>query len=491
MESFSLVCDLCSTVNPVELTHCLVCGKPFSALTSAPTVSVLSNKLLKERYRVLHTVGKGGMGTVYIGTDTQLGNRLVAIKEMIPSGLTFAEKLAAAKRFQQEAHLLAGLQHPHLPGIYDHFAEGQRWYLVMSFIKGQTLETYLSMRGGSLEVAEVVEIGLVLCSVLHYLHTYRPPIIFRDLKPSNIMRTLDGYIYLIDFGIARAFKAGQGADTTYQGTSGYAPPEQYGSSQTTPRSDIYALGATLYHLLTGYEPASTPFNLPPLQSLVPEAPAQLGTLIVAMLELDESKRPQSAELVSRELRNIADDFASVAPAQLITRSPSFLRARKATKLRKNILASSFALAALSVILALYVVISHTISDNVDTSYKVESTFCDAFNSAPSDLQTAYQQLSASYQRIHSLGDFQIALRGASRCMVISLPDTNHQAEVDITMQCTIPLGAPTPPPHAPPPQSPNPVYLTLIQEGDNGWRINTVSIISRLCRPLPGERVPG
>ena len=322
MKSFSLVCAVCGTVNRMSQTHCLACKQILIAasnsamLTSAPTVSSLSNKLLKQRYQVMHIIGRGGMGTVYIGRDRQLGNRLVAIKEMSQKGLVLSERLTAAKNFQREAHLLARLQHPNLPSIYDHFEEGQRWYLVMSFIKGQTLTDYLATKGGRLSSEEVLEIGIALCSVLEYLHTCHPPIIFRDLKPSNIMRTTDGHIYLIDFGIARFFKPGKVVDTANKGSSGYASPEQYGVAQTTPRSDIYGLGATLYYLLSGYEPAYTPFRFPPLQSLVSTVPLPLVTVITRMLALDEKARPDSMEVVKGELQKIArgSDVTPLSPS---------------------------------------------------------------------------------------------------------------------------------------------------------------------------------
>lgn len=495
MDFFSLVCDICGTVNRIERTHCLACGQVLRAssssasLTAAPTVPVLSRKLLKQRYRVMHVVGQGGMGTVYIGVDTHLGNRLVAIKEMSQSGLNLAERQTAARNFQREAHLLAGLQHPNLPSIYDHFSENQRWYLVMSFIKGQTLAAYLKSRGGRLEMAEVVELGLVLCSVLHYLHMYRPPIIFRDLKPSNIMRTVDGHIYLIDFGIARVFKPRQTTDTAYQGSVGYAPPEQYGTSQTTPRSDIYALGVTLYRLLTGYEPASTPFNLPPLQSLLPETPTPLVALITSMLALDETQRPQSADQVRWELQKIADGATSATPARASTSAPIRLRARRALDIKKWAIISFIVLAVLSLGFASFVVYDKiNAANNVSASNRVISTFCDAFNSTSPDFQRAYQQLSANYRRTHSLNVFRAALQGARGCEVVSLPDVNAQAEVKITMRCMVPPGAPPPPSFAPPPVSPSPVYLTMVQDGDNGWRIGTMSVISQICPPPPGGR---
>lgn len=325
----SRICDVCGTVNQASQLRCLACGQPLSmpgksaAVSVTPTIFFPPNKLLKQRYRAMHAIGKGGMGTVYIGQDTQLGNRLVAIKEMSQNGLSPAERLEAAKNFKREAHLLAGLQHPHLPNIYDYFEEDQRWYLVMSFIKGQTLIDYLSSKGSQLPVEEALEIGIVLCDVLNYLHTNRPPIIFRDLKPSNIMRTVDGHIYLIDFGIARFFKAGQAKDTASQGTSGYASPEQYGTMQTTPRSDIYSLGATLYQLLSGYEPSDTPFVLPPLEWFVPAIPGPLVTLITQMLDLDEKKRPQRVDMVKRELQSIANNFNATLPLSKTVNQKNF------------------------------------------------------------------------------------------------------------------------------------------------------------------------
>ena len=145
------------------------------------------------------------MGAVYLAQDTQLGDRLVAVKEMSQQNNQQGQN--ASEGFKREAHLLASLQHPNLPSIYDHFEESGRWYLVMSFIQGETLEEYLSRaQDQKLPLEEALHIGQELCNVLNYLHTHRPPIIFRDLKPGNIMRSTDGHIYLIDFGIARHFK---------------------------------------------------------------------------------------------------------------------------------------------------------------------------------------------------------------------------------------------------------------------------------------------
>lgn len=313
-----LFCDTCGAANQPRASYCHACGRPLQGtqptVYNSATGRLLANVLLKQRYHIIAPTGKGGMGAVYKAEDTQLGNRLVAIKEMSQSGLSPQEVKDAANAFKQEAILLAGLQHPNLPSIFDHFEENGRWYLVMSFIQGETLANYLSQaKAGKLPLNEALQIGLQLCDVLDYLHAQQPPIVFRDLKPTNIMRTASGHIYLIDFGIARHFKPGQARDTVYYGSMGYAPPEQYGKAQTTPRSDIYSLGATLYQLVSGHDPSSTPFRFPPLQSLVPTAPGKLTTLMMQMLELDEDKRPVNILVVKQKLQDIAAPPAAPPP----------------------------------------------------------------------------------------------------------------------------------------------------------------------------------
>ena len=305
-----LFCNNCGAANQPQAAYCRSCGSSLQSvkptLFNSATGQLLTDVMLKQRYRIIAPVGKGGMGAVYKAEDTQLGNRLVALKEMSQSGLSPQEQKEAADAFRQEAFMLARLQHPNLPNIFDHFEENGRWYLVMSFIEGETLEDYLDhIQGKKLPLEEVLQIGTQLCTVLGYLHNQQPAIIFRDLKPANIMRTSDGHIYLIDFGIARHFKPGQARDTAYYGSMGYAPQEQFGRAQTTPRSDIYSLGATLHQLLSGHDPSSSPFRFPSLQSLVPTTPTGLTTLSTQMLEFDEDKRPASMLLVKQELQALA------------------------------------------------------------------------------------------------------------------------------------------------------------------------------------------
>jgi tRNA A-37 threonylcarbamoyl transferase component Bud32 len=218
---------------------------------------------LNGRYFVLATVGQGGMAAVYRALDSRT-NQQVAIKEMSQDGLSPTEEAEALAAFRAEADILQRLRHPNLPRVYERFSDGARHYLVMEFVEGQTLEQrQQAAGGGALPEAEVMGWAGQLCSVLGYLHGQRPPIIFRDLKPANVMVTPQGQVKLIDFGIARVFHPGRNKDTQVLGTPGFAPPEQYGKAQTDARADIYALGVTLYQLLTGYDPATTPFTLPP------------------------------------------------------------------------------------------------------------------------------------------------------------------------------------------------------------------------------------
>lgn len=276
-----------------------------------------AGQMLHQRYRLLQTVGQGGMGAVYLAQDTQLGDRLVAVKEMSMSRLSPQDLPQAVEQFRREAHLLASLHHPNLPVIYEYFNMEDRWYVVMSFIEGVTLQDVLEAAAGQrLSVKESVRIGLELCDVLNYLHSHQPQVVFRDLKPSNIMLAPNGTIYLIDFGIARHFKQEQIKDTTPYYSVGYAPPEQYGQAQTSPRSDIYSLGATLYQILSGHNPASKPFQFPNLQLIDPTFPALLTSLIAQMLEMNEQRRPSSMAEVKAQLEKVhqAEVFATIGQA---------------------------------------------------------------------------------------------------------------------------------------------------------------------------------
>ncbi|TMC22321.1 MAG: zinc-ribbon domain-containing protein [Chloroflexi bacterium] len=304
-------CISCGASNPAEAKFCPACGYPMRYNNhnrqSAPIGSIATPYVLNQRFRVMAKVGQGGFGAVYKAEDIHLENVARAIKEMNQESQSPLELQQEALAFKHEAVLLASLMHPNLPRIYDHFEVNGRWYLVMDYIEGETLASRLqNISGGKLPVSEVLHIGIQLAIVLGYLHTRQPPIIFRDLKPANVMITADNHLYLIDFGIARLFKPGQTKDTQALGSPGYAAPEQYGRAQTTEQADIYSLGVTLHQLLSGYDPQQDPFHLPPL-ILEPYSSTgrALETLITGMAEMAKEKRPATMQDVKQELQRIA------------------------------------------------------------------------------------------------------------------------------------------------------------------------------------------
>lgn len=302
----TIFCDNCGATNRIEARFCHACGQPLMTHLTTVTGLLTITHELKGRYRIIDKLGQGGFGAIYKVEDMLFHNAVRAAKEMGMRGLSPQETQKAIEAFKNEALLLADLSHPHLPRIHDHFEERGRWYLVMDYIDGETLATHLeNVSDGKLPIAETVQIALQLCDVLGYLHHHQPPIIFRDLKPENVMITHDGNLYLIDFGIARFFKPGQSKDTMILGTPGYAAPEQYGRMQTTVRSDIYSLGATLYHLISGINPGLNPFLFQPLEldATVP-GNIELEQLILQMLEIKAEKRPADIDNVAQELQHI-------------------------------------------------------------------------------------------------------------------------------------------------------------------------------------------
>ena len=334
-------CGACGAGNNLRDAVCIRCKRPLPAVAADhPTGNMPPNMVLAHRYIIISQAGRGGMGAVYKARDQQAGGRIVAIKELSQSGLTPQEQAEAIQTFQHEADLLAGLRHAGLPRFYNRFSEGGRWYLVMDYIEGETLEEKLRKSGGRpLPVDQVIQVGIQLCAVLTYLHTRRPPIIFRDLKPANVMLTATGGLFLIDFGIARLFKPGKQADTMSFGSPGYAAPEQYGKAQTTARSDVFSLGATLHQLLTGIDPSVRPFEFVPVRTRNAQVPPELEALIARMVQLDERLRPADTASVQRELEIIRGRMGvhpgwpwAGAPAK--TKAAKRAKAPKAPKIAK-------------------------------------------------------------------------------------------------------------------------------------------------------------
>jgi serine/threonine-protein kinase len=282
---------------------CRQCGQTTLRPGASFCPSCGAPRVIAQRYRVLSSLGQGGMGTVYLVADQHLSDKQLAVKEVsdmaIPNpGL----RRQAISNFQKEAELLSRLDHPNLPRVVDFLSQAPHHYLVMDYVEGITLEKLLVQRNQPFPEDKVLEWAGQLCTVLTYLHSQKPPVIFRDLKPDNIMLTHSGYLKLIDFGIARIFKPGQSGDTTKLGTPGYAPPEQYGGQgQTDARSDIYALGVTMHRLLTLYDPTDTPFNLPPVRRLNAAVSTKVEQIIERATFMEPRRRYQTTAEMKQAL----------------------------------------------------------------------------------------------------------------------------------------------------------------------------------------------
>jgi hypothetical protein len=272
--------------------------------------------VLKNEYRIVRLVGGGGMAWVYQVEELPAGSgRLWALKELRPQTQDKAEQATARKLFEQEARLLRGLDHVNIPKIADSFEEDGRACLVMEFIWGESLEKRLESANAPMLETDVLKWAIQLCDALHYLHSRQPPIIFRDMKPSNVMITNTGLVKLIDFGIARTYKSGKKRDTVAMGSENYAAPEQWGKRQTDARSDVYALGASMYHLLANMAP--TPAFLPseplPLANYNAALSKKTIALVGKAMDRERSNRFQTA-LEMREVLLNALPSPYVAPA---------------------------------------------------------------------------------------------------------------------------------------------------------------------------------
>lgn len=280
-------------VSELDTRRIAVDDRPVSL---QPEGTLPAGTVLQERYEILTVQGVGGMGAVYRSRDLRFSSvqKIVAVKEMNNTAPDPRLRRLSIQNFEREANILASLSHPAIPKIFDYFSEGQRSYLILEFIDGETLEDLIEQRHQPYPVQQVVEWGMQICDVLAYLHSNKPPVIFRDVKPGNLMLRTDGRIMVIDFGIAKVFEYGQRG--TMIGTEGYSPPEQY-RGITDPRGDLYALGATIHHLLTARDPRLEPpftFHERPIRMFNPEVSAELEAVIVKSLSYDAQDRYMSA-----------------------------------------------------------------------------------------------------------------------------------------------------------------------------------------------------
>ncbi len=288
------VCPLCGQETPPNARFCPSCGAGLQD-PRRETGLLAPRRLLRNRYAIDRKLAQGGQSAVYLARDTLDNNIERAIKEMSESNLNPEERQKAVNDFMREARMLYNLNHPALARVYDIFLEDNKYYLVMEYVPGHNLEDEMVVvRKEPLEWDAVTRWGIALCDVLAYLHAQQPPIIYRDLKPANVMLRPDQSIKLIDFGIARWLHPLRLTDTMQLGTDGYAPLEQY-SAHSEPRSDIYALGASLYHLMTGRVPEAAPLRtagrmLTPIRAVNPRVPEPVERVIHQALNLKASDR---------------------------------------------------------------------------------------------------------------------------------------------------------------------------------------------------------
>lgn len=330
--SLEFFCEECGAANVGAATRCVACNTPLShspnslpaqPITIAPTpiLQVVAGTapatpdqapdalekfkrgtLLQKRYRIEREIGRGGYSVVYEATDLERHKLLVTIKQVNLRNLTPRQIIEATETFNREVTLLPTLTHENIPRFYSHFTDPEHWYLVMEYIPGQTLEEYLqTSRTGYCSVEETLKIGVALSAVLEYLHFKRQPVIFRDVKPTNIMLTPSKKVYLIDFGIARLFHPNKAKDTTPLGSPGFAAPEQYGRAQSDQRTDIYGLGATLQTLLTGRDPQE--LRAGELSRRPDPIPQHIQRLLNEMMDADPRRRPGNMTAVKQKLRN--------------------------------------------------------------------------------------------------------------------------------------------------------------------------------------------
>jgi serine/threonine protein kinase len=271
---------------------------------NASNVQLTSGTMLVSRYVIQDVIGVGGMGSVYRARDLHFPSvvKLVAVKEMINRAADPLVKNTIVKNFEREANILATLNHPSIPRIYDYFTEDNRSYLVLEFIHGKDMEAMINDTAGFLTEERVLAWAIELCDVLSYLHSHKPdPIIFRDMKPSNVMVNPTDHIVLVDFGIAKPFQVGQKG--TMIGTEGYSPPEQY-RGEAGLHADIYALGATIHHALSRRDPRLEPpfsFAERPLSKINPAISPELEAIINTALQYNPDDRFHSAESMKEAL----------------------------------------------------------------------------------------------------------------------------------------------------------------------------------------------
>lgn len=314
-----MICPHCGTENKQGEHFCTECGAQL--VDNSSTVTVTSNggkgpaagltpgtSLQQGRYVIVKALGEGGMGSVLLAKDTRLSDKLVVIKVLNPESTTDPDKLQEDMRnFEHEVDTLARLNHPLIPDVTDRFEEDKRYYMVMEYVEGENLEDWLERSHKPMGEQDALRYTLEVLDILEYLSQQKPAIVHRDIKPANIIIGKgDKHAHLVDFGIARAnvMIAGQRRKTTALGTPGYAPPEQY-QGFADPRSDLYALAATLHHLVTNRDPGEyAPFQFPAARTLNPRVSPQLEQILTRALKPNANERYQTPEEMRQDVESL-------------------------------------------------------------------------------------------------------------------------------------------------------------------------------------------
>jgi serine/threonine protein kinase len=314
-------CPYCNADNRDGVRYCGKCGNLL--MTAAPLAAggngsgtfsehdthfqTPGSRLQGGRYVVKRVLGQGGMGAALLATDIRLDNKLVVIKELISDSTDPARWQDDVRNFKREVAMLAHLDHPLIPNVTDHFQEGPRYFMVQEYVEGETLEERMERLHQPMRERNVLVCATEILDVLEYLSQQTPPVVHRDIKPANIIiGAKDRRAHLVDFGIARADEAKnvQRRQTSALGTPGYAPPEQY-QGNADPRSDVYALAATMHHLLTNRDPRNyAPFSYPPVRTLDPQLSPEIENVLTRALQNEMQQRYQSAAVMKRDVDDI-------------------------------------------------------------------------------------------------------------------------------------------------------------------------------------------
>src|SRR5713226_1991770 len=310
-------CPYCNADNRDGVRFCNSCGKPLNPSAVNPTGADGSgssrsltpgSRVQGGRYVIKKILGQGGMGAALLATDIRLDSKPVVIKELISDNATDPTRLQEdVRNFKREVATLAHLDHPLIPNVTDHFQEGSRYFMVQEYVEGENLEERMDRVNQPMKERDVLGYASEILDILDYLAQETPPIVHRDIKPANIIiGSKDKRAHLVDFGIARAdvTRNAQHKQTSALGTPGYAPPEQY-QGNADPRSDLYALAATMHHLLTNRDPRNhPPFTYPPVRTLNPQLSPEVEKVLSRALINDIDQRYQSAAAMKQAIDDI-------------------------------------------------------------------------------------------------------------------------------------------------------------------------------------------